>query len=50
MNPDIEGLKSYIGGLVLDLFAARGQIKALAEKLAAKDAPAAAPPTDAEPK
>lgn len=36
MNPDIEGLKSYIGGLVLDLFLARGQIAALTEKLSEK--------------
>lgn len=31
MNPDIEGLKSYIGGLVLDIFTAKGEINRLNE-------------------
>lgn len=39
MNPDIEGLKSYIGALVLDLFLARGEIKALRQRLAEKPSP-----------
>lgn len=34
MNPDLDGLKHYIGGLVLDVFVARGEIKALQQKLA----------------
>lgn len=34
MSPDVEALKSYIGGLVLDVFLARGEIKMLQERLA----------------
>lgn len=37
MNPDIEGLKAYIGGLVLDVFTTRGQVQDLARKLADLD-------------
>lgn len=34
MNIDTDGLKSFIGALVLDLFAARGESEMLKERLA----------------
>lgn len=38
MTPDIEGLKSYIGGLVLDVFTAKGHLTEATRMLAERDA------------